>query len=298
MSTPEQLQQAFGIDGIVRFDRGNGGLTRATVTLDHASAEVYLLGAHVTRYAAAGREVLFVSARSNYEIGKPIRGGVPICFPWFGPRAGHPESPMHGFARLREFAVESVTRKGDDVELTLKLEADDQTRAMWPADFVLRHRITIGSKLTMALEVQNTGGETIEFEEALHTYFSCDDINRVVVSGLGGVRYIDKVDGLKEKTQEPAEIRFTGETDRVYLATRDRVTIENVSGSSSVIVEKENSNATVVWNPWIAKAAALPDFGDEEWKTMLCVETCNVGRHAVQLPAGGMHRMKAIISVQ
>lgn len=296
MTTPEQLQREFGIENIVRFDAGNGGLARAVITTPAASAEVYLLGAHVTKYATGGREVLFLSARSQFEMGKPIRGGVPICFPWFGPRAGHPESPMHGFARLREFAVESVMRRGEDVELVLKLEADEQTRAMWPAAFILRQRITVGKTLTLELEVQNAGGETLEFEEALHTYFTCDDIERVSVTGLGGVRYIDKMDAMTQKRQDPVEIRFTAETDRVYLATRDTVTIENVSDATKVVVAKENSDATVVWNPWVAKAAAMPDFGDQEWTTMLCVETCNVGPHAVKLPAGATHRMKAMIS--
>lgn len=286
----EQLE----IPGIVSIGPGNGGLERIVITSPHATAEVYTQGAHVTRFEPKGQKpVIWMSQSSWFEAKKPIRGGVPICFPWFGPRAGDPKSPAHGFARLLPWEIESVQRHGERIQITLKLQSSAATREYWPAEFTARHIITIDQALEMKLEVINNSNSPIQFEEALHTYLAAGDSRQVTVEGLGGTQYIDKVDGAKTKQQTDPLIRFTGETDRVYLNTTSRCTVHDPVLKRRIEISKSGSAATVVWNPWINKAKAMPDFGDEEWPGMLCVETANVARHAITLEPNATHVMTA-----
>src|SRR5688572_483704 len=153
--------------GFAKLEKGNGGLARIAVKTRSAEAHVYLHGAHVTHYQPAGfGPVLMLSNRSNFQAGKPIRGGVPVCFPWFGPRDGHPDAPMHGFVRLTEWKIDAVRHAGDEsVEVTLSTSATDATRALWPHEFVLRHAIRVGPTLEMSLTVENTGRDAFTFEE-------------------------------------------------------------------------------------------------------------------------------------
>ena len=161
----------------VRIEAGNGGLPKIVVSSDLASAEIYLNGAHVTHYQPTGKQpVLFISRKSSWEAGKAIRGGVPICFPWFGSKQGDPRAPGHGFARLRPWTIESVTQDNAGiVAVTLALKSDEQTRAMWPFDFAAKYVVSVGTALEMNLAVQNTSREPSKFEEALHTYLSVGD---------------------------------------------------------------------------------------------------------------------------
>lgn len=293
--TVDHLQAEFGLTGIVHFEPGEGGLICARVRTRHAQAVIYLHGAHVTRFVTGGRDLLFLSEKSHYQADTPIRGGVPICFPWFGPHATDSSAPMHGLARTRQFAVESVAARDDDVEITLRLRPGQPIGDAWPLGVTLRHRIVIGSSLEMNLEVENASGAPFGFEEALHTYFAVNDIHRVEVSGLDNTEYLDKTDGMNRKKQV-GPVRFTGETDRVYLATPATTTIHD--GECDIEIATDHADATVVWNPWIAKAAAMPDFGDDEWQRMVCVETANCGRHAVNLPDGMTHTMTARLSLK
>src|SRR5499426_794411 len=160
MSDPtllDSLNERFAIAGLLEFEAGSGGLIRAAVGGRSAEGHVYLHGAHVTHYRAAGqRPLLFLSERSQFVTGKAIRGGVPVIFPWFGARVAHPEASDHGFARTREWAVESVERASDgSVAVTLALEADDATRSTWPHEFTIRHRVMFRKRLEMTLEVEN-----------------------------------------------------------------------------------------------------------------------------------------------
>jgi glucose-6-phosphate 1-epimerase len=299
MSSDEQ--GPLGIDGIICLERGRGGLRRVVVITDAAAGEVYLHGAHVTHYQPRSVEhpVLFLSSESRFEPGEPIRGGVPICFPWFGPKAGDANAPMHGFARTREWSLVSTKRIDDrSAAVTLELRSDDETRRQWPHDFVARYMVTVGPVLEMALEVTNTSrGGPFTFQEALHTYFSVADARQVSISGLQNTRYFDKV-AEAEETQGAEPIRFTGETDRVYQDTTTNCVIDDPVWRRRLITEKAGSRTTVVWNPWIEKAKQLPDFGDEEWRSMACVETANAGSTPVVLNPGESHVIRAIVRVE
>ncbi len=284
----------------VRTEPGGGGLPRVVVEGRAGTAEIYPHGAHVTRWRPSGHDdVLFLSEHSRFTPTTAIRGGVPICFPWFGPNADAPEAPAHGFARTSEWTLEGAEESGDDVVVTLSLTDSDATRASaWPYPFRATLRVTVGARLVLALEVHNTGSTSIRFEEALHTYLAVADARGVVVRGLEGDRYVDKVAGAPEPVPAGGEpVRLTGETDRVYLDTAGSVTVDDPAGDRRLTVSAEGSGTTVLWNPWVDRAAALADLGDDEWTRMVCVETTNVGPSAVTLEPGAAHRMTAILDV-
>jgi glucose-6-phosphate 1-epimerase len=291
------VHNRFEIPGVVHFEHGQNDLTRAVITTPQAEARLYLLGAHVTHYQLTGAQpLLFLSGRNAFERGQPIRGGVPIIFPWFGPRQDDSFAPAHGFARVLEWNIEAVEQVADSaVTLTLSLQSNAMTRAAWPSEFTLTYRVTVGAALALELEVRNAGDETLCFEEALHTYFAVSDVRNVAVEGLEDTRYIDKPDGFRCKEQGMKPVRITGETDRIYLDTRATCVLNDPGAGRRILVEKSGSDSTVIWNPWIAKAQAMSDFGNNEWPNMICIETCNVADHAVTLAPGQSHSMRAII---
>jgi D-hexose-6-phosphate mutarotase len=290
--------QCFEIPGVTFHDTP-GGLVRISIATPLATAEVYLQGAHIARYQPAGAApVLFLSEKTHLAQGKAIRGGVPIIFPWFGARAGHPGSPAHGFARTMEWELESLVRRNNgDIHLVLRLSTTTTTLAQWPHEFTLRHRITIGAQLHLALEVENSGDAPFTFEEALHTYFTVGDVRSSGVTGLENTSYLDKVDAGQRKREGSEPIRFNGETDRVYLDTTTTCTIHDPVLARRIVVEKTGSDTTVVWNPWIPKAKAMADFGDDEWPAMLCIETTNAAENLITLLPKSTHTMTATVSI-
>src|SRR5690554_1719608 len=170
----DRLQAEFGLDGRIRFEHGQGGLKCMQIRTPVAQAEVYLLGAHLTAFASGGRQWLFMSRQSEFAVGQPIRGGVPVCFPWFGLKADDPAAPIHGVARLHEFEVESVALQDEDVEVVLRLRPEAPIGNEWPLGVTLRHRILVSSRLTMTLEVENASGKPFGFSAGLHTYFAVE----------------------------------------------------------------------------------------------------------------------------
>jgi D-hexose-6-phosphate mutarotase len=292
------LNARFSIPGIVKFDAGKGGLPRVVITSRAADAEIYLQGAHVTHFQPVGHKpVLFMSAKSHFSADKPIRGGVPVIFPWFGPKAGDASAPAHGFVRTLAWDVREVTKGNDAIVISLGLKPSDATHRWLPDEFELIYRVSVGATLELSLLVRNLSFTTFSFEEALHTYFQVGDIQQVNVEGLAGRTYLDKPAGMQRKTQK-GTIRFEGETDRVYLNTADTTVASDPILHRRISVAKEGSGTTVVWNPWIAKAKAMPDFGDDEWPDMLCIETANATENAIHLPAGQSHTLRAIIGIE
>ena len=297
MSDINTLKQKFSIPGIVTIEPGNGGLTRIAVTTRDAEAHIYLHGAHVTHYRpAGGKDVLFMSGKSLFQAGKAIRGGVPMIFPWFGAKAGDSAAPMHGFARTSAWELTDARQSPDgSVSITLELASSEATRKSWPFEFALRYVVTVGTTLDLSLETRNLSAGPITFEEAFHTYLTVGDVRTARVEGLAGRDFLDKTDGAKRKTQPPGPIAITGETDRVYLHTTDMVSVTDTALARRLIVDKRGSRTTVLWNPWIAKAKAMADFGDDEWPAMVCIETANAAEDAVTLPPGQTHKMAASI---
>jgi len=285
--------------GRLQFSENAAGLVSAVVSTDNASAEIFMQGAHITQWVPRGlKPVLFTSARSEFVPGKAIRGGVPIIFPWFGARGAGLAGPSHGFARTALWRLEEAKETDGTVEMKFRLEPADVDNNFGFVNWSLDFRIVIGRQLQMDLQVSNTSNETFSYEEALHSYFAIGDIAQVSVEGLRGVAYLDKVDGGKRKLEAEDAIRFSGETDRVYLDTEGSCVVGDGGWRRRVVVEKRGSRSTVVWNPWSAKAKALRDLGAEEWRQMVCVESANVAENAVTLKPGGEHLMSVFVSVE
>jgi D-hexose-6-phosphate mutarotase len=278
-----------------------GTLPYLAVASLEATAQVFLHGAHLTQWTPARvpAPVLWLSTRSSYHADKGIRGGVPICFPWFGPHASAPTAPAHGFARLVDWTLAEATESGDGtVMLWFVLDTTEVRSPLWPHRCRAAYRLAIGAMLTMTLEVENRDLGPFTFEEALHTYLSIHEIADISLAGLEGTAYLDKVEGFARKRQGSDPIRFSGETDRVYLDTGATCRIADPAWSRTIVVAKSGSRSTVVWNPGAEKARSFPDIGGDEWRQMVCVETANVGAAAIRLAPGEAHTMQAVVSIE
>ena len=289
------LDRRHGIPGVAEVVAGKGGLPKVRIALAVAEGEIYLHGAHVTSWRPHdAAEALFVSSRSKWEDGKAIRGGVPICFPWFGDKVDDPKAPAHGFVRTKSWQLDAIASSVDAVTVGLSTSSDETTRKWWPADFRLIYRAAFGSELMLELELHNTGVASVGFEEALHSYLNVGDVHTARVKGLDAVHYLDKTDGYRQKLQQ-GDVEIKSETDRVYLDTQSPLELVDPVLRRSIHLAKEDSRTTVIWNPSVDKARAMSDMGDEEWMQMLCIETSNVLGYAVTLTPGQQHRMKALI---
>jgi glucose-6-phosphate 1-epimerase len=301
------LNERFAIPGVLDFGANAENLTYAAIYAPGASATVYLQGAHLTAWQPDGfGPVLYMSPRSEFAPGRPIRGGIPVVFPWFGPRAGEPApphadlpGPSHGFARTTEWEVVFAAVSGDDLHLTLAFGPCEDSRKLGFDGFRAALRLRIGRTLGVELAVANEAGRPpLVFEEALHTYFAVADATQVSVAGLGGAEYIDKRDGMARKRLPDGPLVLTEATDRVFLDTEAACVIEDAAGARRIVVEKSGSRSTVVWNPWSTVAPTLPDMDPEGWRQMVCVEIANVGTNAVTLGAGESHTMALHVSVE
>jgi D-hexose-6-phosphate mutarotase len=276
----------LAIPGHVSLVEGNGGLTKVVIHTASSEAEIYLHGAHVTHFQKKGEEpLLFMSAASEFASEKPIRGGVPVIFPWFGPREG---LAAHGFARTVEWNLsETSLSPGGVVSLCFSLP----TVEFYHVEF----RVTVGEQLTMELVVMNTGVRDTIFETCFHTYFQVSAIDAISITGLRNASYLDKVNDAGCLEVSPS-IRIGSEVDRVYFDTVATVEILDPGFARKIRIEKSGSNSTVVWNPWIEKSKRMPDFGAEEYQQMICVESGNVAKNQITLPPGERAEMKVVVS--
>jgi len=291
----QTLTDSFAILGVLAFDETESGLVRARITTPACTAELYLHGAHLTHWQPAGHgPVLFLSEQSSFAPDKPIRGGVPLVFPWFGPRTGaRTDGPMHGFARIETWDLAFAALSGDDLHLTLTLAPTEQSRALGFDKFSVALQLILGETLTMRLTVANQSAEPLQIGEAFHTYFTVGDATQVRITGLAGAEYIDKTNNFNRKIQNDPVITLTAATDRLYLNTTTAVTLEDPTLRRAISIVKQGSQATVVWNPW----AAMPDMADDAWRGMTCVETANAADNAITIAPNSTHTMEAVISV-
>jgi len=296
-SAVADLNAHFGIPGAAQVVAGNGGLAKVVVSAPNATGEIYLHGGHVTSWVPKRTSgVLYCSPHSFWQEGRAIRGGVPICFPWFGDKADDPAAPAHGFVRTKAWELESIGVNGVDVVVTMATESNDDTRKWWPSEFRLVCRATFGVELKLELIVSNAGSTPFSFEEALHAYFRVGDAETAFVNGLDATDFIDKTDHRTRKTHH-GELRFSAETDSVFLNTQHPVELTDPAMQRRIALQKQNSLTTVVWNPWADKSRSMSDLGEGEWKNFICIETSNVGPHAVQLTPGQQHIMTATVRV-
>lgn len=294
MITAQQLNMQFGINKQLEFREDASGLVVAEIRNKLANASLCLQGAHLMTWKPGSQSVpvIWLARDAKLAAGKSIRGGVPVCWPWFGPHVSESGFPGHGYARTVPWkVVESGTEPGGETRLTLRLVDSERTRAQWPHACMLDLTVIVGETLRMEMTTENTGISDFEISEALHTYFQIGDIGAVRVKGLENCEYWDKVGGSELKKQVGA-IDFSAETDRVYINTASKCVIEDIKLKRRIHVAKSGSLSAVVWTPWIDKANKMGDMGQPDgWREMVCVETANALENAVKVAAGSRHTM-------
>lgn len=313
MTSANGLNHEFGISGALVFEESPAGLLLAKLSCAAGSADVCLQGGHVFSWNLKGQfePVLWLSRDAKFAAGKSIRGGIPVCWPWFGPYEAPTLStvaapqlsaaamPAHGFARTAtwDIADSGVTDDGA-VWLTLALPQTAMPAAMWAHATALRLTVRLGATLQVSLSTSNTGAQPFVLGEALHTYFNISDIAKVSVGGLHGVAFWDTVGQVEKKTQN-GPIAFSRETDRVYVNSPHACVIEDLGYARRIHIQKSGSLSTVVWNPWTAKAERMGDLGQPDgWRQMLCVESANAWDNRLTLAPGETHTLTVEYAVE
>jgi len=298
MIDTEELDDKFGIEGEVGFAELEEDLVFIMVSNKHADAEICLYGAHVTSFKPRGNmDLLWMSSESNFEEGKPIRGGIPVCFPWFGPHKTDAEKPQHGFARLMYWDVVSTsTNSSAETVIKLQLVSSDETKAYWPYDFVAEMTFVVGKKLTVTLKVTNTSGKPFDYTCALHTYYSLSAIDSISIEGLHGVTYYNQLTG-ENGVQEEEKLEITEALTRHYLNTETPVIIDDSAFRRRIKVDKAGSKVTTVWNPGAEACANIGDLPDDGYETFVCVEATNAFDFPISIAPGESFATSAIIGI-
>jgi glucose-6-phosphate 1-epimerase len=290
-----QANDAFGIPGALAICEGSGGLPLIKVENAYASASISVHGGQLLSYCpvASEHDLLFVSRQAHFQPDKAIKGGIPVCWPWFGPDPDQRGRPDHGFVRNRGWKLLATEARVDgSTRLLLGTRDNDQSAALWPYPFSLELEVTVGETLDVALVTHNTGDEPFTITQALHTYFCVGDVRKAQVLGLAGHDYLDKVRGGERATQS-GPINIDGPVNRIYLDTVESLIVDDPGLGRSIHIERGGSRSAVVWNPWIEQSRSMADFGDDEYLRMICVETTNAADDAVTLGAGERHRMSS-----
>ena len=297
--TLAELNQQFGISNHLKFSEIAGGLIAAEINNAHASASIALQGAHLMTYQPRGADpVIWLSKYAKFAAGKSIRGGVPICWPWFGPHATDAKLPGHGYARTVMWQVLSTKALADGATfISFGLVDTDTTRAQWPHPSSVQIEMTIGKTLRIELVTHNSGKQAFTLGEALHTYFHISDVAQMTLRGLEGCDYLDKVGEPASRTQKDG-IVIDSEVDRVYINTTADCVIEDRALKRAIRITKQGSRSTVVWNPWTEKADKMGDFGHEGHRGMVCVESANAFENVINVAAGETHRLVVVYSVE
>lgn len=299
MNIVEALNDKFGISGALNFSINDSGLRVVEIHNQQASATISLQGAHLMSWQPHNEDpVIWVSPSAKFGLGKSIRGGTPICWPWFGDHNSRADYPAHGFVRTQLWnVVDSSILEGGETQITFEFDANDTSKIYWPYATSLRYIITIGKTLQLELHTINNSAKEIEISEALHTYFSVSDIHNISIDGLNKCDYLDKTDGFKRKNQT-GPIRFTGEVDRIYLDTESNCLLIDPGMGRKIRIEKSGSLSTVVWNPWAEKSQRMDDMNDDSYLHMVCIESANAANNKIKLAPGTEHSLRVSYTLE
>jgi D-hexose-6-phosphate mutarotase len=290
----DQLNLRFGTPGRIAFRTHEGGFPVVSLVNRFGACEVSFYGGHVLSYRPTGHgPVLFLSRASLFELGKPIRGGVPICWPWFGPRPDDRSLPIHGFARVQAWTLVNTSYSSDTTELTLALRDSESTRGLWPFAFELTLNVRLDQYLRLTLTTENKDTKPFTITQGFHPYFRLRDLADATVVGLDQAAFTDRLTGQPGQQEGPLAIH--GETDRLYAPPKNECAIRDAGLKRAIAVAFSGAKQLVVWNPWIDKARAMADFGDDEYTRMLCVEPVNAADGAVELAPGEKHALSMSI---
>ena len=296
----EQLNQEFGIAGQLEIIEGRGGFPVLDINNKYAKAKISVYAAQVLSFWPAGTDadLMFVSENAYYQTGKATKGGIPICWPWFGPDPEGLGRASHGFVRNRMWTLLSTeTTDAGETKVRLGVNADEDTQKVWPYSFELVIEILVGQTLTVALITSNTGEEAFEITQAFHSYFTVGDINQVKVLGLEDTTYLDKVDGGIEKKQSGA-IAFSTETDRIYTDVKPRLTIEDSALNRRIRISTTGSKTAIVWNPGKEISIKMADLAEQDYLGFVCVETANAADDVVEIAPNSAYKLQAVYAIE
>ena len=298
MFTIDTLNNLYGVNGQLRFFEGSGGLPFIAVNHQHASALISIYAAQVLSYQPADekQDLLFVSSKANYSTGKTIRGGIPVCWPWFGPDPDQRQRPNHGFARLQLWEVCAAEAAVDETKIVLQLSANEQIAAIWDYPFTVTLEITVGKTLGLTLTTENTGKKVFAITEALHSYFLVGDIGNVQINGLEETHYRDKLAADKQKYQQGAVI-IGEEVDRIYTGVKDRVIIDDLALKRQIEIFSPKSDHIVVWNPWVNTIQSMADLADQDYQRFVCVETGHMAGEPITIAPDEAHELLTEIKI-
>ena len=294
------LNQKFAIAGQLEFTAEANDMVVARIANHHAQTAIALQGAHIMAFQPNGEmPLIWMSPAAKLAPGKSMRGGAPVCWPWFGAHATESSFPAHGFARTVPWqVVASAALPDGSTRITFELPQSSIPAAQWPYTCSVRLVVTAGNTLALELITENSGNTPLEISEALHTYFAVSDVDNIRISGMEGCAYLDKMENFRRKIQAGA-ITIASEVDRVYVNTEADCLIEDRGLQRLIRIAKHGSRSTVVWNPWIEKSAKMGDFGsDTGYRGMVCVESANAAENVVSVVPGAAHSLHVVYSME
>jgi len=299
MGDVSALNAAWAIEGCLNFKLGKGDMPVVEINNSFAQASIALQGAHILSFVPKGeKELIWMSDDATFATGKSLRGGVPICWPWFGPHASDSSLPSHGPARTVNWKpVASKALSDGATSICLEMQQNEQVKKMCGHELQVQLHITVGKSLDIALQTKNLGDTSFTLGQALHTYFNVSDVQKVQVEGLEGCEYLDKVDAFSRKKQMGA-VTISQETDRVYVNTGNQMRIVDAGMKRAIVIQNQGSASAIVWNPWKETAEKMGDLGQDGYLNMLCVETANAVDDVVELAAGESYMMTANYSIE
>jgi len=260
-----------------------------------AEAKIALQGAQLFHFQVKGKKpLLWLSDTSLFEKGKAIRGGIPICWPWFGEHKKDIELASHGFARTSVWEVVDTNELSEnESRIKLMLKSSTESLSLWPYFFELILEVSIGEVLKLSLTTKNIDDNPFKMSSALHSYFAIEDITKVSIEGLEQKSYYNKVDDSLNNKQD-GKLFITQETDRIYQNIIAPIVIND--SNQAIMIQSQGSNTIVVWNPWSELAENMSDLSD--YKTMLCIENANTLLDECLIEPNCSHKLKVIISQQ
>ncbi|WP_346858289.1 D-hexose-6-phosphate mutarotase [uncultured Draconibacterium sp.] len=294
----DELNEEFGLEGEIGFYEEED-IVFAMVSNKYADATISLYGAQILNYnPVRSMEILWMSPESIFEKGKAIRGGIPVCFPWFGPHVSDETMPQHGFARILDWEVSKTEMlPNGESKIVLQLCSSEETKKYWPYDFCADMIFTVGNKLSVTLKVTNTSNEPLDYTCALHSYFSLSAIQNITIEGLENTLYQNQLDG-GEYLQETELLEIAQAETRHYYDTETTCVIDDPIYKRRIRIEKEGSKNTTVWNPWAEACLQMGDVPDDAYETFVCLETVNKINNSIELSPGENHETTAIIGIE
>ncbi|GAB2197509.1 D-hexose-6-phosphate mutarotase [Sessilibacter sp. MAH4] len=272
-------------------------LPAITVTNDKAVATVFLQGAQVSEYQRHGEKpTLFLSSANRFLPDVPLRGGIPICWPWFGDLKRNPaaisqqvedveNAPAHGFVRNLQWQLHDIVALPNETTLTLSLDVTPQTYPAWPYQARLSLEVRVGESLKLTLSVTNTGLSAFQYSLALHSYLAVDNVEKCYLTGLEDTVCFNAAENWLEQSQDDA-LNFTEETDLVCPTGPSTVHLIEEDQQGRIDIHSHNLPSWVIWNPWVDKSQRLSDFNPQDYQKMVCVESASLLDNAPELAAG------------